>query len=250
MASVQKFTASAVPNELRHNNRQIKNNSNQDIRADLSHLNYDLTPDHGKLTHYQYYKHRLSELYHYNRADVKTLAGWVVTLPSEISMDDREHQRKFFEAVSDFLSNRYGSENVIQSIVHCDEGIRRTVAAPDGTVSEELVAGRPHLHFCFIPVVPDKTVSHVQTEKVCAYKVLTTHELHSAHVELQKHLDSLGIEAKVINGATGGVNRTVGELKETTRLRLELEQLRQKNVELQQEIERLHERNRNEGVHW
>lgn len=250
MASVQKFTASAVSNELRHNNRQIKNNSNQDIRADLSHLNYDLTPDHGKLTHYQYYKHRLSELYHYNRTDVKTLAGWVVTLPYEISMNDREQQQEFFKAVSDFFSNRYGSENVVQSIVHCDEGIRHTVTAPDGTVSEELVAGRPHLHFCFIPVVPDKSVSHTQTEKVCACKVLTKHELHSAHIELQKYLDGLGIEAKVINGSTSGANRTVGELKETTRLRLELEQLRQKNVELQQEIERLHERNRNEGVHW
>ena len=40
MASVQKFTDSAVTNQLRHNAREIVNNSNKDIDKTRTHLNY------------------------------------------------------------------------------------------------------------------------------------------------------------------------------------------------------------------
>ena len=60
MASVEKFTASAVVNQLRHIERTIKNSSNPDIDADKVHENYSLAPDRGKSS-YGYFKERKAE---------------------------------------------------------------------------------------------------------------------------------------------------------------------------------------------
>lgn len=57
MASVQKFTDSAVTNQLRHNAREIVNNSNKDIDKTRTHLNYSLTPKRS-LSPQEYYKIR------------------------------------------------------------------------------------------------------------------------------------------------------------------------------------------------
>ncbi|WP_180952214.1 plasmid recombination protein [Lachnoclostridium edouardi] len=191
MASVQKFAAPAVVNILRHNSRTIKNPANADIDSLKSDLNYSLIPERG-ISDYEYFLKRKSELYCYNRADVKVLVGWVVTAPQDMKKDKL---KDFFEETHNFLATRYGKKNVVQSVVHADE------------------AGQPHLHFCFIPVVPDKKHSG---EKICANKVLTRAELRNFHPALQKHLDDCGIDAKVLTGVTkqNGGNRTVKELKQ------------------------------------
>ena len=105
-----------------------------------------------------------------NRADVNIYGSWCVTLPTLVPvydedgnmlMEDKEvHHRDgtvtqsmvlklkevhytdeqvqlFFRLTYDFLSERYGKENVISSYVHMDETT-------------------PHTHFLFIPVVDDK----------------------------------------------------------------------------------------------
>ena len=84
MASVEKFTLAAVVNEIRHNNRTIKHSSNPDIDRNKINLNYSLTPDRH-ISEYDYFKQRTSELYCYNRSDVKVLAGWVITAPKDLS---------------------------------------------------------------------------------------------------------------------------------------------------------------------
>jgi len=190
IASVKKFTDHAVPNQLRHIARAVVHPSNVDIDASRSSLNRRLAPDRG-MSPYDYYKTRKSELYCYNRKDVKTMAGWVVTVPADLP--DTEHDR-FFDAVYAFLSGRYGESNVVDAIVHKDE------------------AGSPHLHFCFIPVVPDNKHGG---EKICANDLLNPKELQRFHPLLQKHLDSLGIGAGVCTGVTAarGGNITVDELK-------------------------------------
>ena len=189
-------------------------------------MNYDLTPEREGLRPFEYYKKRLSELYCYHRSDVKTLAGWVVTLPSEVGVSTTEEQQ-FFRATFDFLADRYGRENVIQAVVHHDEGVR--------DASGQLRAGRPHLHFCFIPVVADNNPRHVQSEKVCANDLLTKRELSQAQRDLQAYLTENGIEGRIITGGTGQ-NRTVEQLKEVTRLELEVERLRETNRDLQSRI--------------
>lgn len=190
MASVEKFTLAAVVNEIRHNNRTIKNSSNPDIDHDRIYLNYSLTPDRG-MSEYDYFKQRKSKLYCYNRADVKVMAGWVITAPKDLPEDEHE---SFFLSSFNFLSNRYGEENIIQATVHQDE------------------SGQPHLHFLFIPVAPDKKRNG---EKICANDVLNRKELRNFHPDLQRHLKNNGIDAKVMTGITKaqGGNRTVSEMK-------------------------------------
>lgn len=149
MASVVKFTQGAVYNQLRHNLRQIAHSGNPDIDPARLRQDYVLSPDRG-MSDYDYFRERLSQLYVYGRDDVKVMAGWVVTAPQDL---EQEQYDDFFLAVYDFLENRYGEENVIQAVVHDDEG------------------GQPHLHFCFIPVVEDSPVG----ERLPLAAVCTAH---------------------------------------------------------------------------
>lgn len=158
------------------------------------------------MTEYDYFLQRKSELYCYNRDDVKVMAGWVVTAPQDL---DPERYDVFFCATYDFLANRYGEENVVQAIVHDDEG------------------GQPHLHFCFIPVEED--LKHEQGYKICANDVLDRRELRNFHPDLQRYLNEHGLEdARVMTGVTKrqGGNRTVAQLKA------------ERKQEYQQEVER------------
>ena len=249
MASVEKFTHVAVVNQLRHCNRKIKNNKNKDIDVARTNLNYSLTPDRN-MSDLAYYKRRKAELYCYGRADVKTMAGWIVTAPAE--MQTREEERAFFESTYRFLENRYGKENVISATVHYDEGKMEKckdrwgeyIRDEHGEIKKELVLGRPHLHFNFIPVVEDKNPKHVQTEKICANDRLNKRELQRFHTDLQKYLQNDGIDAKVLTGKTKaqGRNYTVEEMKERYETQKELERLREIERKYNQEHEYTKER--------
>lgn len=190
MASIKKFTETAVVNQLRHIERSIKNPSNQDINPEKSGENYSLMKNRG-ISSYEYYKKRKSELYCYKRSDVKVMASWVVTAPKELH---KSEHAMFFEAVYSFLSGRYGEKNCIQAIVHNDE------------------SGQPHLHYCFIPVVADKKHGG---EKICANDLISKQELRNFHPALEKYLKEKGIDANVHSGVTKkqGGNRSVREMK-------------------------------------
>lgn len=189
-ASVEKFTESAVVNQLRHIERTISKPANKDIDQERKSLNYSLVPDRG-VSAYEYFKERKKDLYCYSRADVKVLAGWIVTAPRDLPA---EQEDAFFQSVYTFLSDRYGEKNCVQAIVHNDE------------------SGRPHLHYYFIPVVADKKHGG---EKICANDVLNKKELRNFHPALQRHLLGDGIRANIQSGITRmqGGNRTVKEMK-------------------------------------
>lgn len=191
MASVKKFTEGAIVNQLRHIERTIENPSNREIDTSKLHRDYFLSPERD-MSSYSYYKSRKEQLYVYNRKDVVTMAGWVVTAPKDLAVAD---EKLFFEEVYRFLEQRYGKENVVSAVVHGDE------------------EGQAHLHFCFIPVVPDKKHGG---EKICANDVLNRRELNNFHPALQKHLRDNGVNAKVMTGITRqqGGNRTVRQLKQ------------------------------------
>jgi len=173
MASMMKFTHSAVVNQCRHVLREALKPTNTDIDATLSHLNYLLSPDRG-IHPYSYYLKRKSQVYCFNRDNVKTLVGWVVTAPRNLPNEQRQ---KFFQEVYIFLVNKYGLENTTLAVVHQDES-------------------QPHLHFLFIPVVPDLKRGG---EKICANDLITRDELRNFHPALQKHLKGLGIQASILN---------------------------------------------------
>lgn len=253
MASVEKFTNTAVANQLRHCRRQIENDSNPDIDRSRTHINYSLTPER-KMSEYNYYKQRKSELHCHGRDDVKTMAGWIITAPAELQT--LEEEKIFFKNAYSFLESRYGKENVISAIVHYDEGKMEKikdrwgeyVRDENGEIKKELVLGRPHLHFDFIPVTADKNPNHPQAEKICANDVLNKHELQHFHTDLQKYLKDNKVKGEVLTGKTKsqGRNYTVEELKEKYETKKELERLR--------EIEKLykmeHEITINKGSRW
>ena len=192
MASVAKFSAGAVRNQLRHNLREIEHSSNADIALERRGRDYILSPDR-EMSEYDYFLQRKNELYCYGREDVKVMAGWIVTAPRDLA---EERQNEFFRVAYFFLENRYGVENVVLAVVHDDEG------------------GQAHLHFDFIPVSVDK--KHAQGYKICANDVLNRKELRNFHGDLQRYLDAHGLaDAHVTSGITRaqGGNRTVAELK-------------------------------------
>ena len=59
MASVVKFTAGAVYNQLRHNLRQIAYSGNPDIDPARLRQDYVLSPDRG-MSDYDYFQERLA----------------------------------------------------------------------------------------------------------------------------------------------------------------------------------------------
>ena len=161
------------------------------ILKDRTVKNYSLLPQR-EISSYEYYRQRKSELYCYNRADVKVMAGWIVTAPKDLPMSEME---KFFNVTYEFLSERYGEKNCVQAVVHNDEG------------------GQPHIHFLFIPAAADKKHGG---EKICANDVLNKAELRNFHSALQKYLLDHGVQANILTGITKtqGGNRTVRELKQ------------------------------------
>lgn len=182
MASIMKFTHSAVVNQLRHVLRETINPANINIDATRSHLNYLLSPDRG-MSAYSYYKERKSQVYCFGRSNLNTLAGWVVTAPRTLAIEQRQ---RFFQESYLFLENRYGLENTVLAVIHQDES-------------------QPHLHFLFIPVVPDPKRGG---EKICANDLITRTELRDFHPALQKHLKSMGIHASILNDTASNVSTT------------------------------------------
>ena len=252
MASITKFTHSAISNMLRHNSRLTAEPSNVDIDHERSKLNYSFEMDHDGLSNYEYYKKVIDDSYLYGRGTQRedkaiTACGLVVTAPKEIC-GDFEKEQQFFSSVFSFVDERY-EHHIVDNAVHYDE------------------AGAPHIHITFVPVteldhekvhyktsqtkdeiklesgryeygyrfildeegqkIPLKNyarISDYYEEKISAKDVINKAELKHFHADLQQYLDDNNIEGRVLTGTTGGINFSVKELKEFTRttgLRLE-----------------------------
>lgn len=104
------------------------------IKPELTHLNYNLADEFQPLPQDEFLRKRLGEVRCQRRADVNVMCDWVITKPQDVPENET---KKFFQLTFDYLCYRYGEKNVISAYVHMDETT-------------------PHLHFSFIPVVPDK----------------------------------------------------------------------------------------------
>lgn len=226
MAGLQKVTDHGVCNLLKHMDRSQPHNSNADIDPARTPLNYKLSPDRAPLTDYQYYKRLRDDCFVFNRNDVKTVACWCITMPQMPNKTEAEIaklEEVFFSSCYDFLNNRYGygtDKLVINCSVHKDE------------------AGESHMHYAFVPVVPDDNPRHEQVAKVCMNDVVDLRDMKTFHLDLQKHLDKTGYNFPVHTGITkaSGGSRTVKQLKaETQRER----QLRERLIEANQRIQEL-----------
>ena len=187
---VEKFKKTAVGHMLQHYNRTAVNYGNEAIDHSQSKLNYNLAPER-QMKDFTYYCQRLSQVKCQNRADIKTLCSWIVTLPKQDLTDTDE--KNFFKTAYKFMCHRYGEKNVISAWVHKDE------------------AGQPHLHFAFIPVAIDKKKG---IEKVSAKEVITRNDLRVIHKEMAEHMEQVfGRDIGILNGSTTGGNKTIMELK-------------------------------------
>ena len=248
MARVEKYTHSSVIYELRHNFRESpKPSKNIDIDTTRSFLNYSLHPSsHGcsAVECKHYYDQRLAEVYHYRRADIKTMCQWIVTAPQDLKAEDR---KLFFRETYNFLNGLYGEKNCISAIVHFDEGIKDK--------SGNVFVGQPHLHYLFIPVVANNkymkknkkghlTTMSVYEEKVCANELLTKNHLKLFHKNFSQFLKSKHIKCSVYSGITNGKNRSVKDLKTETREFLEKNHVLEKeNTTLKEKIHDLEKEN-------
>jgi len=218
MAHVQKFSKSAISGLSSHIERKTLNHSNEDIDIDKSHLNYDLCEKEGTMN--DRLSDRLEDVHCLNRADVKVMADWVLTLPQDLKELPEDSQKKFFEQSYEFLSDRYGKENVLSAMVHNDETT-------------------PHMHFSFVPVTFDDKKQH---DKVSAKEVLTRQDLKTFHQALYKHLKEKIPEiyqGGVLNGETIGVE-DIRILKEKSALiEQKNSELTAKNKQLEQKIKQV-----------
>ena len=202
MAHAAKYTASASGHMLSHYDRS-KENLGDNIDQSRTHLNYNLAPDHG-MSQLEFIHQRMSEVRCLNRADVNIMCDWVITLPKEIKCiapgihmtpNQEMVSRLFFERTYQFLTDRYGKENVISAHVHKDET-------------------SDHMHYAFVPVVADPKHGG---EKLSAKEAITRADLKTFHEDLERHLDSFkDWHFGVQNEATKEGNKSIMELKRGT----------------------------------
>ena len=200
MAHIQKFTRGSVKAILEHDTRTAQHDyKNPDIDPKRTHENYSFIHDNRKAI--ERLEQRLSEVKVQNRKDVNVLCSWVITKPFDVS---EEREELFFKECYRFLTEKYGSRNVITADVHYDEST-------------------PHLHFTFVPTVannrkykdPNKKPRY--TEKVCADELITREHLKTFHSELQKWFIDKGMEwAKSVSTGTTTYNKSIAELKQRT----------------------------------
>lgn len=270
MANLMKFTDSQVIAIINHDKRLHLSYSNNNIDPSRSHLNYSIPVNCAGLSAKEYYKKILDCSYIYGRntkmgKNAVTAASWTITLPKEL-VPFPEKQQKFFEAVTDFITNRYGGYTLLAE-VHNDEGHPKNPAHPNAA---EWIGGLPHIHILFMPVVPInhdyihfrtvKTkksvklssgryefVQHFKLDesgnkipvknyakssdqydiKLAADQMLNKMELQKFHKDLQSYLIKNNIDGAVYTGITAGTNYTIKDMKElTNRTGLTLDQVR------------------------
>lgn len=107
----------------------------------------------------KYQEQLLQDTPHAKRKDLVTMGEWIVNCPKDIPQKD---QIKFLESATQFVSERYGTKNIVSAAIHCDE--------PNAM---------PHLHITVVPVN--------KKGRICARDVFTRRELQHFHPELEQY---------------------------------------------------------------
>lgn len=202
MAHVTKIKRGGVYNSLAHDNRSQEHISNPDINHELTDRNLAITTGDS----WENYKSVMDseEVHCCKRADVNTLCSWIVTSPLKLDEAPEEVHEKLFMACHGFMVKRYGVElengdsNIISSMIHYDETM-------------------PHLHFKFIPLVPDLKKGGY---KVNAKEVINKADLQSFHQDLQAYLDEQGIGLSIVKDVTvdKDYKKSIADLKKETKV--------------------------------
>ena len=140
---LSKYKSSNIAGLQRHNQRENRNYSNQDIDTTMSNLNYDLI----NFQNISFNK-KVKSIIDTKRTTKKAIRKDAVTYCECIISSDNEffrkldikEQQRFFEVSLKFLENRIGKDNIISANVHLDETT-------------------PHMHLGFVPMNLDGSLS-------------------------------------------------------------------------------------------
>lgn len=230
MASLDKYKKSSVGRLFLHNNRSQGDgvrHSNECIDDSKTNLNYH----YGNIGSAETVDKRINEVFSVERKDATVLCEAIVTLPDNVPEED---ERRFFRSVYDFYVKDFGEENIVNAVVHKDEGT-------------------PHIHIDFIPVIKgdfsyDKSSPYYkkleewkaehdgELERLCAKELLNREYFDNMHPRLSAYVEQdLGYETKIINGATENGNMSVVKLKLDT-MKKQLEDLIEARKYLENEI--------------
>lgn len=195
MARFKKFKKNAVSNLLKHCNREFRNYSNKGINTDLSYRNYSLLPERG-VSDYEYFLSLIKNpnISYWNREDTVAMIGIVISYP--FINDEESEVREFFSVCVDFLNQRFGGKNAVQAIVHLDE-------SQDNARHK----GKPHLHYNFVPIIPNENKRRKTEYQVCCSKVLTPLQFKTFHPDLQQYLLEHGINEYTVSRVFYGAVR-------------------------------------------
>ena len=140
---LSKYKSSNIVGLQRHNQRENKNYSNQDIDMSLSNLNFDLV-NSQKIS----FTKKVKDIIDTKKTTQRTIRKDAVTYCECIISSDNDffknldikEQQRFFEVSLKFLENRIGKDNIISANVHLDETT-------------------PHMHLGFVPMNLDGSLS-------------------------------------------------------------------------------------------
>ena len=122
-----------------HERLKEKYKSNEDIDPERTHLNYHLIEPEGKYR--QKALERIEEVGAKRRKDSVVMQDVLITAsPDWIDAKSYDEQVEYFNHAFDFISDRYGRENILSAVVHMDEA-------------------HPHMHLVFVPITPEGKLS-------------------------------------------------------------------------------------------
>ena len=210
MANIAKAKRLQAHGLIDHDTRSCENHTNEKIRPELSHLNYNLVSGDP----WDNYCRRMSQVFCRKRADINTLVQIAVTLPADVNPLQHE---KFFRSVTAYYQNYFGAENVVSAIVHLDETT-------------------PHIHIKAIPVYHNtkKDRDQVSFDVKCPRKFYQT-----MHSELEEWVSQeMGYRCGIQNEATREGNKSIKQLKALTATK-EVKELQEMLSEPQKRISEL-----------
>lgn len=221
MAHLESYTKKDIKKVIREHDRTAKTYKN-DVDPNRTHLNWSYKQFTAEQTLLNI-QSRCMDITSGKKLQEQTniMTEWCITYPFTECIEktcvikknnkekkkkyyspvDMEHCKQFFDTAYKFVTERYGSENIVCAYVHMDET-------------------SPQLHVAF---VPEATSRKNGKRTVSSASLATRKELRMFHQDLQKRMnDVFGENDYILNGRTKG-NYTTDELKERTEQERRLE---------------------------
>lgn len=207
-----KYTRGNVAGLQRHNQRENKNYGNDNVDQSKSHLNYDIQNQNNIK-----YLNKIDQIIKENRTSNKAVRKDAIVYVDTVVGSDKEFfnrlspedTSRFFEQSYEYLKEKIGEKNVVSAVVHMDE--------------TKGVGGSPHMHFSFVPINEDGTLS--------AKKKINRNFLREIQDEFPRHMKERGFN--IDRGMENSTKRHLEPLeykKQEIKKDIEETKLQQENI--------------------